>query len=310
MTKSLLIAPENLTSSPLLKGLIYGTPGIGKTTLALSAPNPVCLDFDRGMKRVQAQWRVASLQIESFDQVLALLNSDELDGFSTIVIDTLGKMIDRIGDYVMKNNLTYRQKDGSLSQKGWGGVKMQFLNFLKLLDSKNKSIIFVAHESEEKEDDMTKKRPDVSGSARKDIMKELDFMGYMEVTNGKRGITFSPSEKFYSKNCLKIEGFIEIPSTDLGVNNFLTENIFKLNAEKLIEEAEKRESYNSLISLLKDNINGITTIEELNDFYEEKDRKQVIWDSKIVAAELFKTKVREMGAVFDKDSKKFVIKGE
>ena len=32
------------------KGLIYGQPGIGKSTIALSAPNPVMVDAEKGLK--------------------------------------------------------------------------------------------------------------------------------------------------------------------------------------------------------------------------------------------------------------------
>ena len=36
--------------------LIYGDPGIGKTTLANTAPNPLVLDFDRGSHRASHRY--------------------------------------------------------------------------------------------------------------------------------------------------------------------------------------------------------------------------------------------------------------
>ncbi len=188
---SLLTKPSDLVGQKTFKGLIYGQPGIGKSTLSLSAPNPVCIDFDKGMRRVQPQFRAPSLQVDTYNQVLELLNSEEMNSFDTIIIDTLGKLVDRIGDYVASKNPKARQGDGTMSMKGWGEVKQAFLNLLKLLEAKNKSVIFVAHESEEKNGDVTIKRPDCSGSARKDIVKELDFMGYIcERLSPVRSITF------------------------------------------------------------------------------------------------------------------------
>jgi ATP-dependent 26S proteasome regulatory subunit len=93
----LLTKPNELTIKETYAGLIYGQPGTGKTTLALSSVNPVCIDVDRGMYRVEKRFQVPSLQVESYRQVLDLLNSNELDGFDTIIIDTLGKLIDRMG---------------------------------------------------------------------------------------------------------------------------------------------------------------------------------------------------------------------
>lgn len=37
--------------------ILYGAPGVGKTTLALSAPDPILIDFDRGVSRVKAYHR-------------------------------------------------------------------------------------------------------------------------------------------------------------------------------------------------------------------------------------------------------------
>ena len=194
-----------------------------------------------------------------------------------------------------------------LRMKGWGAIKLQFQNFLKLLDGKNKSVIFVAHESEEKEDDVTKKRPDVSGSARKDIVKELDFMGYMEMIGNKRVITFSPSEKFYAKNSVGLEGAVEVPNTKSG-NTFIAEKIFKLSQKRLAEQAELREKYNFLKSTIDDAIAGLSTLEDVNNYYAEMGKLEVIWNSNYYEQDQFKKKAKELGFEFDKASKQFINK--
>ena len=45
---ALIKKPYELTFQPKIKALIYGEPGTGKTTLALSAPNPLLIDCDGG----------------------------------------------------------------------------------------------------------------------------------------------------------------------------------------------------------------------------------------------------------------------
>lgn len=37
--------------------ILYGAPGVGKTTLACSAPNPILIDLDKGIQRIRAQHR-------------------------------------------------------------------------------------------------------------------------------------------------------------------------------------------------------------------------------------------------------------
>jgi hypothetical protein len=109
---ALLTKPNELVMKETYAGLIYGQPGVGKSTLALSIVNPVCIDVDRGMYRVEKRYQVPSLQVESYQQVLDLLNSNELDGFDTIVIDTLGKLVGSMEEYVApkKSQITARQR--------------------------------------------------------------------------------------------------------------------------------------------------------------------------------------------------------
>lgn len=88
----LIKRPNELTVKTTLSALIYGQPGMGKTTLALSAPNPVLFDYDGGIHRVNAAHRVPTVQITSWDETNQVLSSEEIKEFSTIVIDTAGKM--------------------------------------------------------------------------------------------------------------------------------------------------------------------------------------------------------------------------
>lgn len=59
----LIKKPNELTVKNALSALIYGQPGMGKTTLALSSPQPLLLDFDGGVHRVNAAHRVDTVQI-------------------------------------------------------------------------------------------------------------------------------------------------------------------------------------------------------------------------------------------------------
>lgn len=49
---TLIRKSNELTIPTTVKMMIYGQSGMGKTTVALSAPQPLLLDFDNGVKRV------------------------------------------------------------------------------------------------------------------------------------------------------------------------------------------------------------------------------------------------------------------
>ena len=49
---ALIKKAAELEINSAIKMMIYGQAGMGKTTLALSAPSPLLIDFDGGVKRV------------------------------------------------------------------------------------------------------------------------------------------------------------------------------------------------------------------------------------------------------------------
>ncbi len=301
---SLLIQPSELTNTQPISCMIYGQPGTGKTTLALSASKPVLIDLDRGLHRVEKRFQCPSLQVENYQQILDLLKSGELSPFDTIVIDTLGKLVDRMGDYVAIANPKFKQGDGTLSMKAWGAIKVQFSNLIKTIFNMNKSVIFVAHEKEDKDGDVRFVRPDVSGSSGKDIVKELDLMGYVEMKGNKRTVSFTPSEKFYAKNSLGLPSVIEIPDTASG-NTFFQDKIVAAVAHKRQQEAELLNEYESLKNVIDAKCSCIMDINSLNEVYTEMQNLQVIWDSQIYAKHLLKAKTDELKAMFNRSTKKF-----
>ncbi len=308
---SLIKKPNELTQTKIkLKGLVYGQPGVGKTSLALSAPKPLLIDFDNGLRRVAKQYQTDSVQIESYQNLLDILTKEDISGYETIVIDTLGKMIDRIGDWLAVSNPKVKQTDGQLSMKGWGNVKGEFQRFLKLLEGKNKSVIFVSHEKEEKSDDKIYKRIDVAGSAGKDVIKELDFVGYMLIQGGRRTIDLSPNESYYTKNSLGISSFLEYKPL-AGTNNFLSEAIFDAYQEKLKKDEELAKEYDTLIEELKTKVANIKDLEQLNSYYNTHYNKHdKLWSSYQMEGSFLKAKVEELRCEFDKETKEFKVKAK
>lgn len=306
---TLLTQPNELTSNQPISCMIYGQPGAGKTTLALSAERPVLIDLDRGLYRVEKRFQCPSLQVDSYQQVLDLITSGELAPFNTIVIDTLGKLIDRMGDYVAKQNPKFKQGDGTLSVKAWGAIKVQFNMLIRMIFDSRKSVIFVAHEREDKDGETRFVRPDVSGSSGKDIVKELDLMGYVEMKGNKRTISFTPNEKYYAKNSLGLPSVIEIPDTAKG-NTFFQDYIVKAVNKRRAEEAEMLGNYETLKNIINSKVAEIKDVETLNTVYKEILNLEVIWDSQFYAKHLLAEKCKALNAAFNKQTSAFEVINE
>ena len=101
----MIVTPENMSfDSKKFSMILYGSPGVGKTTLALSAPDPVLIDFDRGMSRVKAQHRKPAIFCDTYEEVLKDLGSPAMKDFQTIVVDTGGSFITFLQDWAMRSD--------------------------------------------------------------------------------------------------------------------------------------------------------------------------------------------------------------
>lgn len=298
---SLFKKPSELEFVTTIKMLVYGQPGIGKSTMALSAPNPVLFDFDGGVQRVNVAFQCPTLQVKNWEealQALEELRSGEVP-CNTIVIDTAGKMLDFMSDYIMRNDSKMRMRDGSLSLKGYGARKVMFVNFLREVSMMGKNIVFVAHEREDKDGETKIVRPEIGGSSAGDLMKELDLVGYVQAVGSDRTVYWTPQEKFYAKNTCNLPAWQKIPVIVDDNGNVTQQNdtlqkvfVYYENNVKKIEETRKR--YNELLEEIELAIENITDAKSANEFAKAIATTEIIWDSKVRARELFKGKVEQL----------------
>ena len=280
------------------------------TTMALSAPSPVLLDFDGGAQRVNGAFQVPTLQVHSWDEVIEAMKED-LSDFQTIVIDTAGKMLDFMAAYIIKNDSKLQKRDGSLSLQGYGVRKTMFVNFLKQCSVMGKNLIFVAHEREDKDNEQRIVRPEIGGSSAGDLIKELDLVGYMQAIGKDRTISWSPTEKFYAKNTcnlphiMKVDDIIDANGMIIGQNVFMS-NIIASYRGYLKTQRDVRAQYEALVKSLTESIEAVNDAKSANECVSLITTSvEHIWDSKVRTSILLNEKCKTLGLVFNKVTKKY-----
>lgn len=307
----LIKKPSELSVKATLSVLIYGQPGIGKTTLGVSAPNAVLFDYDGGVQRINGAHQVATLQPTSWEDTNAALKeiAEEMPEVQTIVIDTVGKMLDYMSAYIIRNDAKMAMRDGSLSLKGYGVRKQMFVNFIKQLALMGKNVIFIAHEREERRGEETFKRPEIGGSSANDLIKELDLVGYMYAIGKERVITFDPAEYYYAKNTCNLPAAIKLPVV-VDETGKASQNVAMANIVKSYETAQvKRQSmtaeYEQVLDIIAETMTYATDADSLNDAMTKVFGLEQIYDSLLKAQKAVAAKGKELGLTYNKISKKY-----
>ena len=309
---SLIKKPCELEIQPKIKMLVYGQAGIGKSTIALSAPSPLLFDFDNGINRVNFAHVKDTVQIENYTDMLDVVNKEDLSSYETLVIDTGGKCLDKMAEYIIGNNPRLGKANGSLTLQGYGERKMEFAALCKLIVSKNKHVIFVAHRQTQQDGDDIRYVPLFGGSNYDSLVTELDLVGYMEANGRKRIITFDPTSKNDGKNTCNMPSVVEVPlvvddkGNAVGENNFITTHVIEPYIKRLKERVEVGKKYNQVIEEIKENIELITDAKSANDFVSRIDEFKHVGSSKAMAAKLLQTKTASLKITFDSKLKKYV----
>ena len=303
--------PSELNVKATLSVLIYGQPGIGKTTFGVSAPDAVLFDYDGGVQRINGAHQVPTLQPTSWEDTNIALQeiANEMPEVKTIVIDTVGKMLDYMSAYIIKNDPKMAMRDGSLSLKGYGVRKTMFVNFIKQLALMGKNVVFIAHEREERRGEETFKRPEIGGSSANDLIKELDLVGYMYAIGKERCITFDPQEYYYAKNTCNLAPVIKLPvvvdEQGAGKSNTAFASIVKSYQTAQEKRQETTAEYEQLLDLIAETVAFATDVDSLNEVMEKVFAFPPIYDSFLRAQKAVAAKGNALGLKYNKIAKKY-----
>ena len=184
--------------------LIYGVPGVGKTSLSVTSENPVLVDCDRGADR--AVIRKDTLVCSKWEDIIA--EKETFKQYKTVVIDTAKACLDDfLCDYAV------RMDDASKKNKlkMFGYVGDAFKAFVAYLRSINVDLIILAHAAEDKDGDDRIFYPFVTGQSKDLVQRIADQIGFLSYgADNSRVLHFQKNHRIVAKDTARL-GDIVIP---------------------------------------------------------------------------------------------------
>ena len=215
--------------------ILAGPPGVGKTTVALSAPNPILFDLDRGISRVRAEHRGLTASNDSYEGLLQDMETEEYRQAETVIIDTGGSLVQMMQPWAQKQD-PKAARDGRAM---FGVIKREFdrlTHQIRAIDKKHCVIIF--HTTEVQKGDVVATRLSCEGSAKDIVWTPADLGCYMHIVGSKRYLSFTPCEEYFAKSCYGIRGDRIVPELPAGAKNDFLTRLFDEAKANLVAEMQ------------------------------------------------------------------------
>jgi hypothetical protein len=229
-----------------LRALIYGSHGLGKSSLAAAAPEPLFINLEDGLSEIDT---VALPQTETFtefmDQLRLIYSEDH--GKKTLVIDSIDKLEVLIFQHVSRQAGVDAISDIPYGQ-GYGSALAEFNRVIAALTAisvdKNMHIILLAHAEvrefknplgenydvyrvklREKNGELFAEFVSLIGFLRFDVRTKTKQDGFSESTkvlpNAQRVLCCAPTAQYDAKNRYGINKPIPVPDPTTGWDNLI-----------------------------------------------------------------------------------------
>lgn len=174
---------------PSVVMMVYGEGGVGKSTFVSTAPNVLLADCENGSKYLGLRdIHIDVAQIETWTDIPELIKTiKESNKYETIAIDPIGELMDKLKRHMIAlGDSKLVQKDGSPTMAGWGWLKKQMRDLVKILRDTGLHVVLVAHLDEKPDEQRIVKRPKIETKIADDIVAMVDIVAYMTVVQDEK----------------------------------------------------------------------------------------------------------------------------
>lgn len=237
--------------------VIYGSAGVGKTSLANTSRNPLLIDCDKGADRA-ANRAETTILAKNWDEILQ--DQNEINNASTVVIDTAKAVLD---DFLTSYVIARDKRLETNKLKMYGEIGDHFKRFVSKCREANVDIIIVAHAKEEKDGDLIKFSPDVTGQSKELVLRIADQVGYVSMINGTRTIQFEPNDNRVGKNVAKLDD-IQIPNNTLPEFETCMADIIQTVKDEIQVITEEQLKAVEIAQQYQKQIDEVSTADQMN----------------------------------------------
>ena len=287
--------------------VLSGQPGVGKTTVAMSAPNPILFDFDQGVSRLRAEHRGLTASNDTYEGLLADMQSPEYKQAESVILDTGGSLVQLMQPWAKKQDVK-AARDGRAM---FGVIKREFdrlTHQIRAIDKKNCIIIF--HVTEQQKGDIITTRLSCEGSAKDIVWTPADLGCYMYIMGGKRLMGFSPTEEYFAKSCFGISGVRAVPELEPGQKNDFLTRLFEEAKTNLAHDMEvfapQKDAYNQAMTGGKKLIEDAKDLDALTIAAATIKEMPHALTSKAELGAMLGEKAKALGGTWNKEENKYV----
>lgn len=171
--------------------LIYGAPGVGKTTFAAQAPNPVILDYENSSETLRnTEYESIPLagskkELANYEDVIAFIKNNPYD---TIIVDSISSMYDTL----LMEHMRKANRDRHIALFGdFRKITNVLKDIFYELITVQKHIVLVAHQKELRNEEgrLLEVRPLLPPAAEASIERLINEVFYLEATTNLKGET-------------------------------------------------------------------------------------------------------------------------
>ena len=222
----------NQTNMRAPKGIVYGPPGVGKTTFGASCNKAIIVDCENGACHVVCN---RTPYLPTWDSISVWLDflANSQHPYESIVIDSIDWLLRRIEEHVAGVNGDAKNMDKTLNRSngGYGAGKQVLRNYvyqylLPTLDqivNRGLSVLLLAHvtrQSLTNIDGITieKSAPEIHPDLMNTMIEWCDFVGAAKIgSSGQRELELKETNQLIAKNRYGIENKIPL-SWDAFIN--------------------------------------------------------------------------------------------